>query len=133
MGNFRSVKAGTIIAVKDFSASVEFYSNKLGFEVVDRFDDPPYASLNIAGSRLSIAEQGHPSEDLAHVVLTAPSNPNQPSALIVVEVDDAAAALEEFASRGVTPVAPAFSPPWGGCRFFVADPDGHLVEFEQPA
>jgi catechol 2,3-dioxygenase-like lactoylglutathione lyase family enzyme len=133
VANFRSVKAGIIIAVKDFDASIEFYSDKLGFEVVDRFDDPPYASLNVAGARLSIAEQGHPSEDLSHVVLTAPSNPDRPSSLIVVEVDNAAAALEEFASRGVTPVAPAFNPPWGGSRFFVADPDGHLVEFEQPA
>lgn len=133
MATFRSVRAGTIIAVKDFHASIDFYGNKLGFDVVDRFDDPPYASLNVAGARLSIAEQGHPSDDLSHVTLTAPANPDRPSSLIVVEVDDAAAALEEFASRGVTPVAPTFNPPWGGSRFFVADPDGHLIEFEQPA
>jgi len=24
-------------------------------------------------------------------------------------------------------------PPWGGCRFFFVDPDGHLVEIEQVA
>jgi hypothetical protein len=30
-------------------------------------------------------------------------------------------------------LAPVFSPPWGGHRFFVRDPDGFLVEVEQPA
>ncbi len=30
-------------------------------------------------------------------------------------------------------LAPPFSPPWGGCRFFCVDPDGYLVEIEQPA
>jgi catechol 2,3-dioxygenase-like lactoylglutathione lyase family enzyme len=30
-------------------------------------------------------------------------------------------------------LAPPYSPPWGGHRFFVRDPDGYLVEVEQPA
>lgn len=133
MNSFRSVRAGAIIAVKDFDASMSFYCDKLGFDVVERYDNPPYASLSVAGARFSIAEQGHPFPDLSHVTLTAPANPDRPSSLIVVEVDDAAAAREELSSRGVTPDAPTFNPPWGGSRFFVADPDGHLIEFEQLA
>jgi hypothetical protein len=26
-----------------------------------------------------------------------------------------------------------YRPPWGGSRFFCVDPDGYLVEIEQPA
>ena len=37
------------------------------------------------------------------------------------------------AEAGVPMLAPPFSPPWGGCRFFCVDPDGYLVEIEQPA
>ena len=36
-------------------------------------------------------------------------------------------------TQGVAMLAAPFSPPWGGCRFFCVDPDGYLVEIEQPA
>ncbi len=26
-----------------------------------------------------------------------------------------------------------YEPAWGGCRFFCVDPDGYLVEIEEPA
>ena len=30
-------------------------------------------------------------------------------------------------------LAEPYEPPWGGCRFFCVDPDGYLVEIEEPA
>jgi hypothetical protein len=29
-------------------------------------------------------------------------------------------------------LAEPHEPAWGGCRFFCVDPDGYLVEIEQP-
>ena len=35
-------------------------------------------------------------------------------------------------SEGAPFLAEPYAPPWGGLRFFVVDPDGYLVEIEQP-
>ena len=53
--------------------------------------------------------------------------------MLVLEVTDALAVHAALATEGVELLAPPFSPPWGGCRFFCVDPDGYLVELEEPA
>jgi predicted enzyme related to lactoylglutathione lyase len=53
--------------------------------------------------------------------------------VLVLEVADALAAHASLLEEGVAMLAPPFHPPWGGCRFFCVDPDGYLVEIEQPA
>jgi catechol 2,3-dioxygenase-like lactoylglutathione lyase family enzyme len=51
-------RAGAILAVSDFERSVAFYCDAIGFEVEALYGEPPYAALNLAGARLSLAEQG---------------------------------------------------------------------------
>jgi catechol 2,3-dioxygenase-like lactoylglutathione lyase family enzyme len=126
-------RAGAILAVADFSASVAFYRDRLGFEVEALYDDPPYATLVRAGTRLSLAEQGHAAEDRPGVLMAAPEDPSRLSAILVLEVDDCLAAYEELRSEGVAFLAEPFSPPWGGHRCFALDPDRNLIELEQPA
>ena len=126
-------RAGAILAVADVERSVAFYRDRLGFEVEAVYDDPPYATLSLAATRLSLAEQGHPAEDRPGVAMTAPADPSQASVVIVVEVDDARAEYARLAEAGVRFLAELYEPPWGGCRFFCVDPDGYLVEIEQPA
>jgi catechol 2,3-dioxygenase-like lactoylglutathione lyase family enzyme len=131
--SFRPNRAGLILAVADFAASLRFYTEVLGFELLDRYDDPPYATLSCCGTRLSLAEQGHDAEDRPGVELTAPADPSRASAMVVVEVDDASAAFDALTAAGAETLAPLYHPPWGGSRFFCLDPDGYLIEFEQPA
>jgi catechol 2,3-dioxygenase-like lactoylglutathione lyase family enzyme len=126
-------RAGVILAVRDVAASVAFYRDTVGFAVEAEFDDPPYASLALAGMRLSLAEQGHASEDRPGVEMTAPVDPSQAAAVVVVEVDDARAEYTAMQAAGVRLLAEPYEPPWGGCRFFAIDPDGFLVEIEQTA
>jgi len=52
--------------------------------------------------------------------------------LLVLGVDDAGAAHAELGDRGVPFLAEIHHPPWGGSRFFCVDPDGYLVEIEEP-
>ncbi|MCC6224239.1 MAG: VOC family protein [Thermoleophilia bacterium] len=125
-------RAGAILAVADVDRSLAFYRDSLGFSVEATFDDPPYAILSLAGTRLSLAEQGHSPPD-HDVVLHAPAEPGRAAAMLVLEVADAAAAYTALEAVGADFVAPLYSPPWGGHRFFVRDPDGHLVELEEPA
>jgi catechol 2,3-dioxygenase-like lactoylglutathione lyase family enzyme len=127
------MRAGVILAVAEVGRSVAFYRDALGFEVEALYDDPPYATLRLAGTRLSLAEQGHPAEDRPGVELAAPADASRADVLLVVEVEDARAEHARLGGLGVRFLAEPYEPPWGGCRFFCVDPDGYLVEVEQPA
>jgi lactoylglutathione lyase len=126
-------RAGAIIAVSDFAASLHFYRDQLGLTEVAIYDDPPYATLTAAGARISLAEQGHPAPDRPDVELAVPADRARASVVLALEVPDAEAARRELSLRGVTFLADSYRPPWGGCRFFCVDPDGYLVEIEEPA
>jgi catechol 2,3-dioxygenase-like lactoylglutathione lyase family enzyme len=126
-------RAGAILAVADVERSVAFYRDRIGFEVEALYDDPPYATLALAGARLSLAEQGHPAEDRPGVAMATLADPSLANVVVVVEVDDARAEHRRLAEAGARFLADPYEPPWGGCRFFCIDPDGYLVEIEQPA
>jgi catechol 2,3-dioxygenase-like lactoylglutathione lyase family enzyme len=126
-------RVGTILAVADVERSAAFYRDRLGFTVEAEYDDPPYATLELAGTRLSLAEQGHPAEDRPGVTMVVPEDPSRLPAMLVLEVDDCRAAYERLRQEGVDFLADPYSPPWGGSRCFARDPDGYLVELEQPA
>jgi len=128
-----ATRVGVILAVADVERSVAFYRDALGFEVEAVYDDPPYATLVLAGTRLSFAEQGHAAEDRPGVDLEVPRDPWRADALLVVEVADARAEHARLGELGIRFLAEPYEPPWGGCRFFCVDPDGYLVEIEQPA
>ena len=128
-----ALRAGAILAVTDVDRSVAFYRDRIGFEVEALYDDPPYATLTLSGARLSLAEQGHAAEDRPGVELAAPTDPGQANVVLVIETDDARAEHRRLAAAGVQFLAEPYEPPWGGCRFFCVDPDGYLVEIEQPA
>ena len=128
-----ALRAGAILAVTDVDRSVAFYRDRIGFEVEALYDDPPYATLTLAGTRLSLAEQGHPADDRPGVAMTAPAHSGRANVVLVVETDDARAEHRRLADEGVRFLAEPYEPPWGGCRFFCVDPDGYLVEIEQPA
>ena len=128
-----ATRVGVILAVSDVDASLAFYRDLLGFEVEATYDGPPYATLALAGTRLSLAEQGHPAEDRPGVTMAAPADPSQADAVLVVEVEDARAEYARLEARGARFLAEPYEPPWGGCRFFCVDLDGYLVEVEQPA
>ena len=93
----------------------------------------PYATLTRNGVRLSLAEQGHASPDRPGVTMVAPPDPGAVPVVLVLEVADARAVHLALAAEDVRMLAEPYAPPCGGLRFFVVDPDGYLVEIEQPA
>lgn len=126
-------RSGMILAVSDFARSLAFYRDQLGFAVEAIFDAPAYAILTSGATRISLAEQGHPAEDCPGVVMTVPVNRSQAAAMLVLEVPDCLAAYEALQQGGVPFLREPYAPPWGGARCFAVDPDGHLIELEQPA
>ena len=133
MATFPVQRAGTILAVSNVERSVAFYAERLGFTVEARYDDPPYATLTLGGVRLSLAEQGHASPDRPGVTMVVPPDPGRLPVVMVLEVADARAVHRALVAEDVRLLADPYEPPWGGVRFFVVDPDGYLVEIEQPA
>jgi catechol 2,3-dioxygenase-like lactoylglutathione lyase family enzyme len=133
MADIQVQRIGTILAVADVDRSVAFYTGLFGFAVDATYADPPYATLTLNGVRLSLAEQGHPAADRPGVLMTAPPDRSKLSVVLVLEVADAWAVHRALAAEGAAFLADPYEPPWGGCRFFVVDPDGYLVELEQPA
>jgi len=117
-------RAGAILAVADVPRSLAFYRDLLGFGVEAMYDDPSYATLSSAGIRLSLAEQGHPAEDRPGVPMVAPEDASRAAVVLVLEVPDALAVHADLVRRGADILAPVHSPPWGGHRLFVSDPDG---------
>jgi catechol 2,3-dioxygenase-like lactoylglutathione lyase family enzyme len=132
MGAPATTRFGAILAVADVDRAVAFYE-RLGFATEATYDDPPYATLSLAGARLSLAEQGHTAEDRPGVALEAPADRTRMNAVLVLEVEDCVAAYDDLRGQGVEFLAEPYSPPWGGHRCFAIDPDGYLVELEQPA
>jgi catechol 2,3-dioxygenase-like lactoylglutathione lyase family enzyme len=124
-------RAGVILAVADVPRSIAFYE-RLGFSVDARFDAPPYAILSLAGTRLSLAEQGHEAGDLPDVVPTVGTG-GRPAAMLVLEVPDCEAAHRTLSNDGVEFASDVYRPPWGGARCFARDPDGYLIELEELA
>lgn len=125
-------RVGCILAVADVERSVAFYSECLGFEVDARYDDPPYATLTRNGVRLSVAEQGHPAPDRPGITMAVPSDTTRLPVVLILEVDDVRSLHAQLAAAGVSFLAEPWEAPWGGVRFFVVDPDGYLVELEEP-
>jgi catechol 2,3-dioxygenase-like lactoylglutathione lyase family enzyme len=89
VADFPVARAGAILAVSDFGASLRFYRDQLGLTEVALYDDPPYATLTAAGARISLAEQGHPAPDRPGVAMAAPSDPARANVVLVLEVPDA--------------------------------------------
>jgi catechol 2,3-dioxygenase-like lactoylglutathione lyase family enzyme len=127
-----TTRFGAILAVSDVDRSLAFYE-RLGFSTEATYDDPPYATLSLAGARLSLAEQGHAAEDRPGVALEAPPDRSRVNVVLVLEVESCMAAYHGLRDDGVEFLAEPYSPPWGGHRCFAIDPDGYLVELEQPA
>jgi catechol 2,3-dioxygenase-like lactoylglutathione lyase family enzyme len=132
MGSFPVGRLGIILAVRDVERSTRFYVDHLGFRVDAMYDDPPYATLSRDGVRLSLAEQGHPAPDRPGITLQVPMNPTVLPAIVVLEVADAASVHAQLVAAGTPMLAEPWAPPWGGLRCFAVDPDGYLVEIEQP-
>jgi catechol 2,3-dioxygenase-like lactoylglutathione lyase family enzyme len=133
MASFRVTRLGTILAVADVERSVAFYTRHLGFITEATYDDPPYATLIRNVVRLSFGEQDHPAEDRPGVEMIAPEDRSRLPVVLVLEVTDAAGVHAALVAEGAPILAKPFAPPWGGLRFFVVDPDGYLIEIEQPA
>jgi catechol 2,3-dioxygenase-like lactoylglutathione lyase family enzyme len=67
------------------------------------------------------------------VTMSAPADPSSLQVVLVLEMSGVREAYWELSAAGLRFLAEPYSPPWGGHRCFVVDPDGYLIELEEPA
>lgn len=103
------------LPVRDLRASTAFYRDTLGFEL--GYEDERMVELSEVGIVLDQAEGG---QSIGGGVIVG------------VQVDDVDAVCAALTLRGLELDPPPEDRPWGVRNFYVTDPDGHQIEFEQP-
>ena len=113
-----------MIRVTDIDASLDFYCNKLGLEVLNRYD--------VEAGRFTLVFLAAPGNELAQVELTHNWDPESYSSgrnfgHLAYEVEDIYALCQKLMDGGVT----IHRPPRDGRMAFVRSPDGISVELLQ--
>ncbi len=124
------VHMATMLVVANISESVAFYRDKLGFDV--REQEPHIALLARESMLLYLVPESPPTPDKPAVTLGATNTRERTSVNLVFRVDDCRAAYTELTARGLQFLSPPQQPSWGGWRVFARDPDGYLIEVEEP-
>lgn len=111
-----------VFLTRDIPRTLEYYTQKLGFEVLGTWQEPPVYAI-IARDRYAIhfrcAEPG-------------PINPEKYGEELLdayVHVEDADDLFAEFSGRDVEVMRPLGDMPWGSREFVLRDCDGRLLAF----
>ena len=106
----------------DIPATVAYYREKLGFDCLGTWQDPPVYAI--------VARDGQ----AIHFRCAAPptANPDKYDDELLdayIFVEDADAVYAEYAQRGVAFTRELGNMPWGSREFVVRDCDGRLLAF----
>lgn len=121
----------TILAVDDVERAARFYEQAVGAR--RRVDVGVYVEMDLPdGPSLGVYVRGGFARNTGRPV--AARAPGETSgAEIYFRVADAAAATARAVDAGAELLLPAAPRPWGEVVGYVADPDGHVLAFAQPA
>jgi catechol 2,3-dioxygenase-like lactoylglutathione lyase family enzyme len=116
--------------VTDIKASLDFFTQKLGFAIAFTYGEPPfYAQVKRDGAQLNLKCLDSPAinpelrdrEELLSAAMTVGS------------ADEIKQLFLEFQSANVAFFQPLKKQPWGARNFIIKDPDGNLLLFAGPA
>jgi catechol 2,3-dioxygenase-like lactoylglutathione lyase family enzyme len=120
------------ITVSDLSASVEFYTNVLGFTrlFTNENAEEGWTRIGLAVQEVQLELFSHwPGETSAEAI-----NPYYPQNLglpkLALTVDDVEASFDRLAAAGITPLCPVVTTVKSKF-FFIHDPDGTPIQLHQ--
>src|SRR5262249_12833456 len=112
--------------VADFEAAQAFYADKLGFDVVFTYGEPPfYGQIKRDQARLNLRLVCAP----VYVDDIREREELLAAAITVGSAAEIRQLFVEFQSAGVDFFRPLKQEPWGARTFIVRDPDGNLLLF----
>jgi catechol 2,3-dioxygenase-like lactoylglutathione lyase family enzyme len=120
----RIKKMSPQLIVKDIGHSIQFYTNKLGFDVDFRYEDF-YAAIIKEGHSIHL-KSGKPSID------ERKSRRENEDVDIVFSVDNIGDLYEQYSNRSVEFIQRLRDMPYGK-EFYVTDPDGYIIAFLEEA
>jgi lactoylglutathione lyase len=113
-----------MLSAADMAASMAFYGDLLGGEVIFRFpeDEPVFVTLTIGDSEIGI---GGLSDAPLHGQHQRPADGHRVE--LCVYVDDVDEMVDAARAAGAPVLLEPVDQPWGERIAYVADPDGTLV------
>lgn len=132
----QTISKATIIAaepqlfVANIKASLDFFTQKLGFAIAFEYGEPPfYAQVKRDGAQLNLR--------CVHSPVVNPELRDRDHLLSASMTVDTANEIKqlflEFQSANVTFFQTLKKEPWGARNFIIKDPDGNLLLFAGPA
>lgn len=114
------------VFISDEDKAIDFYTNKLGFQLVVQFPTPFGSRFLMfappGGGAKIVATKPVPGIPGAHV--GGPTN-------IAWETDDVPATYAALRAKGVEFTQPPTPQPWGGLQALFADQDGNVFQLNQ--
>ena len=111
------------LLVGDYASCFRFYRDVLGLELAFGDEDGPYADFRAGSAALALFDRAGQAEV---VDVRAPGD----GALVVFAVDDVDSAVERLREHVVD--GPVNRADWGLRVAYVRDPDGSLIEINEP-
>jgi len=103
-----------ILYAEDFGRSVDYFTQKLGFEKLWDWGDPPgFGAVRRDKVEIFVCQGGQ----------------GAPGTWLSVFVEDVDALYEEFSKNGATILQPPQNEPWGMREMQVQTPDRHVLRF----
>lgn len=122
----------TRLLVSNFNACFLFYRDILGFQVEFGTENGTYADFTLGTVNISLFNKREMSEVLGTSHLPAQVN-SQDKVCLVFAVDNVDAICQQLKTRGIQLAAePTDHPDWGIRTAHLRDPDGNLIEINQP-
>ena len=122
----------TRLLVDDFAACFLFYNGVLGLEPTMGTEDDVYAEFKTGDTTLALFKREAMNEAIGTTALPAPA-PAQDRVCLIFDVEDVDVESARLSGLGVTLLAePADRPEWSIRTAHFRDPDGNLIEINQP-
>lgn len=119
----------TRLLVDDYPACFRFYRDAFGMDPTFGDESSGYADFDTGDVTLALFD----AAELADAIGTDPP-PESPAdgSMLVFRVEDVDAAFDRLADEAAVVAAPADHPEWGIRTAHLRDPDGTLLELNEP-
>ena len=122
----------TRLLVSDFKACYQFYRDVMGFQPTFGNEDDVYADFDTGEVVIALFNRLLMSKAIETTYLPVDAKV-QDKICLIFAVDDVDAACRQLKTQGVSLIAePADHPDWGLRSAYLRDPDGNLIEINQP-